>query len=141
MFWKDLKFGQKYEKLLCTMIQNEGFAFCNTKDYDVKMIENGHDIFYEVKTDRFTHSTNNLCIEFEFNGKPSGISTTKANYYAYFVVKPNDDYDVYIIPVKSINKRIKKEEFKRVIYGGDKKMSKFYLFDKICFEKFLIKSI
>lgn len=139
-FLKDLKFGQKYEQLLTTIIENQGFEFCDNKDYDVKIIVNGEEVFYEVKADKLTHKTNNICIEFDCRNKPSGITTTKSNYYAYFVVKPNNEYDVYIIPVKSILKRIKKKEYKYIINGGDDKLSKFYLFNKLSFEKFLVKN-
>lgn len=140
-FIKDLKFGQKYEQLLTTIIENQGFEYCNNKDYDVKLIKNDKEILYEVKCDRFTHKTNNICIEYECRNKPSGITTTKSNYYAYFVIKPNNDYDVYIIPVKSILKRIKNKKYKYIINGGDNKLSKFYLFNKSCFDKFQIKNI
>ena len=137
-FYTDLKFGQYYERLLTRIIKNDGYEFCNNKDYDVKMVENGKEQIYEVKTDRFTNKTNNICIEFECNNKPSGITSTKANRYAYFVLKPDDKYDLYIIPTKSILKRIRKEMYKRIICCGDNKMSKTYLFDKEVFKKYLI---
>jgi hypothetical protein len=37
----------------------------------------------EVKTDFIAHRTGNLAIEYECRGKPSGISVTDADYYAY----------------------------------------------------------
>jgi hypothetical protein len=140
-FYKDLAFGQIYEKLLCKILNTESFELCNTKDYDVKLIQNGIETFYEVKTDRYTHKTNNICIEYLYKGHPSGISSTKADYYAYFVVKPNKEYDVYIVPVTSILRRIRKEKYKRIVNIGDKNMSTCYLFDKQIFEKFLIKNV
>ncbi len=37
----------------------------------------------EVKTDRMTHKTGNVFIEYESRGKPSGIATTDADYWVY----------------------------------------------------------
>ncbi len=137
-FTNDLKFGQKYEILLTKLIQNEGYEQCNNKDYDIKMVEQDRTIFYEVKTDRLTHKTGNICIEFECYGKASGITTTKADRYAYFELNPDGTQQLYIIPVKSILKRIKKKLYKRILNGGDFNMSKFYLFDKNIFKKIQI---
>lgn len=136
-FQQDLKFGQSYEELLTTLIENDGFDMCNNKDYDIAMKENDKTIYYEVKADRMTHKTGNICIEFECFGKPSGITTTKADRYAYYELNGDDKYTLYIIPVSSIKRRIKQQKYKRIIKGGDKSSSQCYLFDKSVFQKFI----
>ena len=39
----------------------------------------------EVKTDKFAHYTQRLSIEYKYKGKPSGISTTEADYWAFLI--------------------------------------------------------
>ena len=98
MWVSDLAFGKKYEKIAIGLLENgeveeapEGVAF---SDWDFK-----HDgVAYEVKSDRHTTRTGNLCIEYEHTNKPSGISITKADYWFYFAVA-GDTYTVYKIPV------------------------------------------
>ena len=41
-------------------------------------------VTYEVKTDLLVGSTGNLIIEFKDKGKPSGISTTTADYWTLY---------------------------------------------------------
>lgn len=139
-FYNDLEFGQKYELLLTQLIVNDGYQQFKNKDYDI-MLKNGDEIvYYEVKADKITKNTGNICIEFQCNNKCSGISTTKANYYAYFEVLDDDKYNLYKIPVQKIKKRINEKKYKRIWFGGDNKKSKFYLFNKEIFKKYLIIS-
>jgi hypothetical protein len=139
-FKNDLKFGQTYEGMLTTLIKNDGYTTCNNKDYDLALIENGETIYYEVKSDRLTSTTGNICIEFECYNKPSGITTTKANRYAYYEIKPDGKYTLYIIPVRKIRKKIEQQKYKRIYAGGDNKASRFYLFDKTIFNKYVFHS-
>jgi|TARA_R110000868_G_scaffold365726_1_gene628610 hypothetical protein len=39
----------------------------------------------EVKRDRVAHKTGNIFIEYESRNKPSGISTSKSDFYAYYI--------------------------------------------------------
>lgn len=139
-FKKDLEFGNFYELELLKYIdydkyiQSEG----NFKPYDLKIYKNEKITRYEVKADRITHYTNNITIEYECYNKPSGITTTKAKYYGYFVVKPNKTYDLYIIPVKKIKKYIEQKTYSKELSGGQNNLSKFYLFHKNKFEKYKI---
>ena len=50
----------------------------------------------EVKYDRKTKETGNVYIEFESRNKPSGIKTTQADYWTYFI---DDDCPVGKQPV------------------------------------------
>lgn len=91
----------------------------------------GEAIFYkmvsnkkiEVKYDRQAKETGNLFIEYMSRGKLSGISTTKADYYAYYI---DDDFCI-VISVKELKEKIKKlykENKAKKILGGDKNTSK-----------------
>lgn len=43
----------------------------------------GERVTIEVKNDRLTHKTGNCYFEFECAGKPSGLATTKSDWYWY----------------------------------------------------------
>ena len=49
------------------------------KDYDIYVPEINKSI--EVKSDEKSKYTNNIVVEVEFNGKPSALSTSKADYW------------------------------------------------------------
>lgn len=140
-FMEDLKLGRLYENLLLNYIHEEydevEFApDCQFKDWDVKISKNNFACKYEVKADRMTHKTNNVCIEFECNSRPSGISTTQADIYAYFVIKGANDCDCYLIPVKYIKTLIENGDYKK-INCGDKYRTKAFLIPLNKFSSFL----
>ena len=140
-FKNDLKFGKKYEMELLKYLD---YNIYETKDglfkeYDLKININQKSITYEVKADRLTYITNNIAIEYECSKKDSGISTTKSDFYAYFIIKPNDNYDLYIIPTEDIKTFIKENKFIRIVNGGDNYNSKMYLFNVNIFKNFIIK--
>jgi hypothetical protein len=72
-----------------------------------------------------------MCIEFESNGKASGISLTTADYYIYIV---EGESVVYIIPVETIKLMIDKEKYHKKMKGGYKWLSHFYLFRRELFD-------
>ena len=128
-FRKDLKFGQKYEQLLISLIPHDSHiltcGYC--KEYDFKLIKDGKTTIYEVKADRRAYNTNCIRIEFECNGIPSGIQTTTADIYAYFVCKPMETYDLYLIPTHEIRQMIIGRKYKHLVHGGDGYRSHMYL--------------
>ena len=128
-FRKDLKFGQKYEKLLISLIPHDSHVltcgYC--KEYDFKLIKDDKTTIYEVKADRRAYNTRNISIEFECNGKPSGIQTTTSDMYAYFVCKPMEAYDLYLIPTSELRQMIVDRKYKRLVHGGDGYKSHMYL--------------
>lgn len=136
-FKKDLAFGESYEMELLKYIPYDTYnkPQGKFKDYDLEIKLNDKSTFYEVKADRMAYKTGNIAIEYECFDKPSGIETTKADYYTYFVLN-NNDYDLYIIPVRKIKSKIRKELYKRIVKGGDYQKSKLYLFDLNKFKKY-----
>ena len=69
---------------------------CNNYCYDFQTSDG---IKYEVKTDEASLRTNNFFIEFLGYGKPSGITTTKANFYIL-----SDTKIYYLIEVEELKK-------------------------------------
>ena len=68
----------------------------------------------EVKFDRKTRDTGNVFIEYESRGKPSGIKTTQADYWAYFI----GDDEVYILSLEKLKEKIVNLNPPKVM-GGD----------------------
>jgi len=130
-FSLDLDFGNIYEKKLIEILPNDSYIIKEGyfPYYDVEIVKDGIITKYEVKADRYTYKTGNIAIEFECNGKASGIKTTQADYYAYYVVKPYNLFELYIIPTQLLKDKINSKEYKRIIFGGDNKNSKMYIFD------------
>ena len=142
-FQNDLKFGQKYEKLLISLIPHDSHiltcGYC--KEYDFKLIKDDKTTIYEVKADRRAYNTRNITIEFECNGKPSGIQSTTADVYAYFVCRPMEAYDLYLIPTSTLREMIINKKYKRLVRGGDGYRSHMYLIGLELLEAFRFDSM
>jgi hypothetical protein len=104
-FRQKLAFGQKYQELAKRYIPEDEKiledAQGNQKEYDFKTDKYS----YEVKSDRmgYAYGCQTMFIEYECNGKPSGISSTTSDYYFYFFHKP-DGYVAYEIPIENLKK-------------------------------------
>lgn len=113
-FHKDLKLGQKYEQLSLNYFKYKSVEFPKGKfkPYDYILDDK---IKVEVKCDRLGHKTGNLAIEYYCFDKPSGITTTDAHYWMYFIIHP-DKVDCYKFPVSDLRELIKDC---RKVKGGD----------------------
>tara|TARA_R100001460_G_scaffold101252_1_gene145110 strand:- start:139 stop:498 length:360 start_codon:yes stop_codon:yes gene_type:complete len=80
-FEYDLKFGQMKEKELADILENQKI---------------------EVKTDCKWKKTGNLAIEYKSRGKPSGISTTKAEYWAFILDSNGYAEGILIVPIAKL---------------------------------------
>lgn len=105
MFLADLKFGKSYEQLATAYIpqgetQIEFAPKGCFKGWDFKTEK----YKYEVKSDRlaYKYGCNSMFIEFECNGKPSGITSTEADFLYYFMVRPNGSSRLVRAPVKDL---------------------------------------
>ena len=105
-FKQDLKIGKKYEEIILNRAK---------KDYPLAYIQEGKfkywdinipevNISLEVKYDERNQTSGNIAIECECNDKPSGITTTKADFWVLFD-KPDGD-DVWFLT----------EDIRRCIY-------------------------
>tara|TARA_R110000850_G_scaffold24854_1_gene72220 strand:- start:520 stop:921 length:402 start_codon:yes stop_codon:yes gene_type:complete len=120
-FENDLKTGQLYEKKALELIQ---------KDYPKAYIQDGYflewdiyipelDMGVEVKSDAQYKKTGNFYVEYECNGKPSGIAATKAKQYYIYLDK------LYILKTKDLKDKCRKYlNTKRDKKGGDNMASK-----------------
>lgn len=77
----------------------------------------------EVKSDRKTIETGNVYIEYWSRGKPSGISTSQADYYVY---KIGEDI-AFIISNEQLKKKLKQlveqGKARKDVKGGDNNTS------------------
>ena len=89
-----------------------------------KIIEKGN---LEVKSEKdWWWHTNNIAVEFESWGKPSGIKTTKAKYWVHNLCKDDLMYARIILDVPVLKRLCKKykDNWRK---GGEQNASKFYL--------------
>lgn len=142
-FHNDLLLAKKYEVMLLDYLDKDEYdevEFAPNKrfvEWDVKVKRGALEAKYEVKADRLAAKTGNFCIEYECAGQMSGISTTDANYYAYFVLDGSHQ-DLYIIPVARIREVISQGGYKKMS-GGDGYRSRFYLVPKAVFADCITK--
>ena len=106
----DLQFGEKYEDCLADLLNRAKV---------------------EVKTERdLWVDTGNIAVEIRCNGKPSGLSVTKAEYWAHIMTKDGVIKFIAIIPVDTLKRRVKyllENNRARIIMGGDNSASEIIL--------------
>jgi hypothetical protein len=125
-FKNDLLLSQKYELELLKHLQNvERFEQAASDqpftEYDIKIfMSDGSIKTYEVKCDKFCngfngYSTNNIAIEYqqfrEGIMKKTGISKSRAKYYAIFCLDSISGYELFIIKRKKLKMMINNKEF------------------------------
>jgi hypothetical protein len=106
-FKRDLKFGLEWENELKEIL-------CNDK--------------IEVKTDKRWSDTGNIAIEIESRGKPSGLSVTKSDYWAFILWQKDERPNIMLIPIdrlRTITSYFQSK--KKVVMGGDANTSKLVL--------------
>tara|TARA_Y100001973_G_C5202920_1_gene339169 strand:+ start:131 stop:682 length:552 start_codon:yes stop_codon:yes gene_type:complete len=118
-FKDDLNIGQKYEEIILKRAK---------KTYPLAYIQKGKfkywdiyipevNIALEVKYDERNQTSGNILIEFECNDKPSGITTSKADFWILFD-KPDGDPIWFL--TEGIRRCIYENNFKTKIIKGDK---------------------
>jgi len=120
-FASDLAFSQKYENELISLIK--GHVKVETsqekglfKEWDVRFtFEDGHTEAHEVKCDRNGYKTGNVLVEFECSGQPSGIQTTKSDYYSFFIISPDGGYTCIILETEHVRQQINNKKYSRII--------------------------
>ena len=135
-FHSDLSFGRTYEQLATTFLPLGELL----EEYAPKGVFKGWDFRtnkfkYEVKADRLAHKwgMKTMFIEYECNGVPSGISSTEADYWFYFMVRPNGTSRRFLIPVQALRDACKDCPSKS---GGDGWKSRGYIVPVADFEGF-----
>lgn len=79
----------------------------------------------EVKTDRIAHITGNVAVEYRYRGRPSGIATTEAEYWAFLLY---DMTTIIMVPTEKL-KQIARERYlaDQITLGGDDNASEMIL--------------
>ena len=138
-FREDLHFGEKYQRRLLELLDWEQSEMSQGrfKGYDCWVIDKttGQKVFFEVKADRMAQRTGNVAIEFQCAEKPSGITATEADYWAYFI---HGTKEWYKIPTAEIRQRIADGAYTREVKGGDGWRTRMYLFPRCVFEPFRV---
>ena len=81
-FNSDLDYGKRGERFILNIVRKKypkAFMSEEKCNWDIYVPEK--DIYLEVKTDRESRKTDNVAIECEYKGNPSGIETTISNYW------------------------------------------------------------
>ena len=127
-FKRDLERGIEVERKVLEIIRKK--HPCATlvdafKGYDIFIPELHKSV--EVKYDEMSAKTGNICIEIMFNGKPSALLTTTADWW---VIYDGQKYmrftPMKIIECIFINKRVHQE----FIGAGDSKLKTLFLLPK-----------
>ena len=107
----DLEFGQHFEHLVDDLFNGNLKA--------------------EVKTERDKWKQDgNICIELEYNKKPSGLTSTEAEVWVHLLSYEGHLVGGFIIPVEQLRKIVKKmreDNVGRITNGGDGYKSKLFL--------------
>lgn len=76
----------------------------------------------EVKSDKIAYFSRRIAVEYEFSGKPSGIATTEADYWAFLIEQTGT---VIFIPTDKL-KQLCRHCYKLgyILEGGDYNASK-----------------
>lgn len=111
-FAYDLKVGQLAEKTIGKLLMLDSSTI-------------------EVKLDLLTQKTGNIAVEYRSRGKKSGISTTRAKFWAFVICIDNkgyEDFPIVIVPTEYL-KEIARKHYKlgHIIRGGDNKTSEMVL--------------
>lgn len=116
------------------------FSIGKFKEWDIEIYKNDKTIYYEVKSETNAFKYGNLCIEYEYNGKPSGIFGTTADYWVHYAIKDKikNFYTLYIIPTSELKQLINDKKYFRQTNGGDMNLSKCYLFRMKDLDKYKI---
>ena len=136
MFQADLKLGEEYQQKYLSLIDYDSceMATGNFKPYDIKIVRHPFTKTYEVKADRMTIKTGNVVIEYECNNKPSGITSTEADTWIYFIVGSNEYIE---IDTATLRQLIADNKWTRKIRGGDGYRAAMYLFPRQEFQEFI----
>ena len=93
----DLKYGQVREKQVSNIFANKKI---------------------EVKTERdWWYKTGNIALEYECNGKPSGINATTSDYWIHILAKGKKNHCMLVFEVSRLKKNSKKIQRYTYSYG------------------------
>ena len=121
-FHDNLSRIQVGEIQVSTILDNSFFdlSMCEeTNDdnrYDIKGIIGDREVTFEIKEDIRCADTGNVVVEFESRGKPSGICTTKADFWVFRVHEGYRECDIhhYMIGTNRLKRIINEHKYDRI---------------------------
>ena len=127
-FFQDLERGKAVEISVLQLIQKKYPCACIVDKfggYDIWVPEIHKSI--EVKYDPMSNQTGNVVVEFEFDGRPSALMTTTADYWIF-----HDDHKYFILtPMEIVNCVFQnKLVYVSFVGKGDSKQKKSFLIPK-----------
>jgi len=134
MFEDDLAFGEAGELRGLTYLEYDCFEQApkrRFKDWDFWIEKDGTRTYWEVKTDRYTHKTGNIVIEFESSKEPSGISTTKADMWLYLL--EYEQSTIFMIPVPALKQMIADKQYHSIRHIAERGKNTAYFFNRELF--------
>ena len=122
-FEDDLPIAKKTEAQITDWLVSKGLTFledCDDNRYDVKMAYGaGNEVTIEIKEDFTCERTGNVGVEVESWGRPSGLSTSKADMYLYKIHEPSGRKSMYMIKTAKLKTMVKNCLWFREVVGGD----------------------
>lgn len=116
-FEQDLISGKEAEELASKFFNGTPLR-CDDGKYDFIITST-----YEVKKDMKAEDTGNIAFEIRYNSKPSGVSSTQAEWIIYQIGKK-----FYICRVKEVRDYLKANSWRlRIVNGGDADKSEIIL--------------
>lgn len=121
-FKQDLVLGNQGETIIKEFLEQKGCIFIDTNNdnkYDLKMLKNNVETTYEIKTDVLcnpSRDTGNMFVEFQCRNKPSGIETSKAEWFVTYFKFLNE---IWFIKTQKLKNLISKNNFYVIKNGGD----------------------
>ncbi len=156
-FKEDLKRGQKVENLFVSLYltnlpygeEVQDISYCKNKEYDVaitSVVDGGPPIVqrYEIKCDSKSEITNNVAVEVLSRGKPSGLTSSTADWWVFYCYSHEKRHFRWVLLSKeTLTNLIKKGGYTKVTGGDVGSGTEFYLLpvadlvrhcDTCCFE-------
>ena len=122
-FKSDLQVAEQTEQQIADFLYEYGWQTVernNDYRYDLLAVnEEGVEATFEIKEDFTCRKTGNVGLEFECRGKPSGIATSKADYYIYKLHEPDGRLSLYINSTDEVKKMVKNKRYFKIVCGGD----------------------
>jgi hypothetical protein len=121
-FKEDLNLSKIGENVVRGFLEKQGGIFINDNDdykYDLAMTFNGKVKTYEIKTDfkcAKGFDTGNLFVEYQSRKKPSGISTTEAEWFVTYFIYLDE---LWFIKTSKLRELLQRNNFPTFLDAGD----------------------
>jgi len=120
-FWSDLRKGNETEIKISFLYENNGYTRVEKRDdgkYDLLLQKDDIMKSFEVKTDFYVKSDKdeNIFVEYEYKNRPSGISTTEADWWVNYFYNLKE---VWYITTEDLRNLIEEYTFLTTYQSGD----------------------